>query len=153
MNAIKTRKSVVLSLLCAVLLLMPVSGFATKYTTQDNAGSKKESPKSDRKKKDAESNAECSRSDKMQIRAFHPRAQEKKAEFDALIDTQDQIDTPKEAEEFTEELEDLQAFYDSEEFALREEQYARCGVEIPRPTDDVPFWMPETGIGEEMDAI
>ncbi len=133
---------------------------AVQYTTRGadkEDGKKKNSPRSSDRKKQPQSkqNAlqDCSRSDVNAIKAFNRRAEKKKAEFEALFEEREAVDTPDEATEFTEAFEEIKSFYESDEFKEKEKQYERCGQTIPRPQEEMPFWLPDIGIDQSVDAI
>ncbi|MGH1456590.1 MAG: hypothetical protein ACRBDI_07405 [Alphaproteobacteria bacterium] len=150
----------------AVLIIgtSPQDSYAVDYTARPSGSSKKESPKetSDKssntakpqKDKNPPNMKDCSRSDLMEIKAFNRYAADKKEEFEELIGDRDSVKTPDDAEEFTKELEKLQAFYNSDKFAAKEDVYDRCGQVMPMPQEELPFWMPEEpGLDSKVDAI
>lgn len=140
------------------------NAYAVKYTTNDSGTQKedakqvpkgsKENPKGKNTKEEKKDTSSCTDEHKSAIRSFNDKAIRKMDEFDALLANKDQIDTPREAKEFTKELEKLQDFYHSAEFSIMEEIYALCGVDLPRPKEELPYFLPEDlGIGDEVDAI
>ncbi len=124
---------------------------ATKYTTRDSKSSQQ---KNSRNSKSQKKTVSCTDDHKYAIRSFNDKAMEKKEEFEDLLAGKDQVDTAREAKEFTKKLEKLQDFYNSQEFSLMEEIYALCDEDLPRPKEELPFFLPEDlGIGDEVDAI
>ena len=130
---------------------------AVRYTTRDSGSSKEaETPTkdTDTKPQEKKKKVSCNGDYLSAIKSFNPKAVEKRDEFEKLIDGKDSVKTPKQAKQFTKELERLQAFYHSEEFELMEQIYAKCGMDIPRPKAQMPYFFPEDlGVDEEVNAI
>lgn len=140
---------------------------ATKYTTRDTPKSDQQAEqeatsddeenqnnKSGENNKKSKKGVECTNDHISAIRSFNGKAIAKKGEFEDLLAGKDDVDTAKEAKEFTKKLERLQSFYNSQEFALMEKIYALCGQDLPRPKESLPFFLPEDlGLGDQVDAI